>query len=218
MKSFSATECVDYGWRTFKLRPWFLVMATIIMLTIAWIVSTINMEAGKGFVQMFAISIAALIVQTLVDMGLTNFALKAGDDVDSVELSDLWYPHSFWNFLIAIFPVGVAIVLGLVAFIIPGVILALMFFFVKFLIIDRDMAPIEAMKESIRITKGHRFELLVFLLLIIALNVVGLACFGVGLLVSLPVSSLAMVRAYRLLEHEASELVPMTVSVTVLEV
>lgn len=208
MKHFSATECVHYGWETFKKRPWFLVGATVVMLILSWVVGSINAESGDTFIQIFSISVAALIVQTFIDMGLTNFTLKAGDDIGTVELSDLWHPHSFWSFLVATFLTGVVVVLGLIAFIIPGIILALMFFFVKFLVIDRDMNPVDAMKESIRITKGNRFELLVLALLVLVLNVVGALCIGLGLLISVPVTSLALMRAYRLLEHEANELVP----------
>ena len=127
-----------------------------------------------------------------------------------VEISDLWHPQSFWSFLVAAFLTGLVVVLGFVAFIIPGIVLALMFFFVKFLVIDRDMNPIDAMKESARITKHNRFELLILALLALALTVVGALCLGVGLLVSVPVTSLALVRAYRLLEHDANEVVPVS--------
>jgi uncharacterized membrane protein len=87
-----------------------------------------------------------------------------------------------------------------VLLIIPGIILALALYFTTYLIVDRKMGPIEALKESARITKGHRWELLVLSFLIVFVVLAGIICLFVGIFVAIPVTSLAMVAAYRKLE------------------
>ena len=200
--------CVEYGWETFKKRPKFLSAATVAMIVLTWIVGGIKTTSGDTFIQIFALSMAALVIQTVVDMGLTHFTLKAGDDIGTAAFSDFWHPQPFLNYLVATFLSCLIIIFGLIAFIVPGVILALMFFFVKFLVIDRDLNPIAAMEESARITKGNRLELLLLVITLVALNVAGLLCLVVGLLVSIPVSSIAVAHAYRLLEHGAGKKAP----------
>ena len=59
------------------------------------------------------------------------------------------------------------------------------------------------MKESRRITRGHKWQLFGFLLMLVLINLLGLLAFVVGLFVSIPVSSLAFAHAYRLLSGKA---------------
>lgn len=88
---------------------------------------------------------------------------------------------------------------GFLLLIVPGIIFALMFLFTTFIVIDRQLGPIEAMKESNRITRGHKWRLLGLLLLLTLINILGLMALGLGLLISIPVSSLAFTYAYRTL-------------------
>ncbi|HTR18586.1 MAG TPA: hypothetical protein VMH91_01235 [Candidatus Paceibacterota bacterium] len=96
-------------------------------------------------------------------------------------------------FVIALVPLSIVFV-GLVA-------IALVF--VRYLVIARGLGPVEALEESARITKSHRWGILWFLVLCLLLNVLGLVCLIVGLLVTIPVTSLALVHAYRTLEQKA---------------
>jgi uncharacterized membrane protein len=74
-----------------------------------------------------------------------------------------------------------------------------MFMFVTFIVVDREVGPIEAMTESKRITHGYKWSLLGFSLVLVFINLLGILALVVGLLVSIPVSSLSFAYAYRLL-------------------
>ena len=80
------------------------------------------------------------------------------------------------------------------------------FFFAMFAVIDRSLGPIEALKESARITEGIRLKIFLFMLAAGAINILGILLLFVGLLVTMPLTSLAMAHAYRLREHSASEM------------
>jgi len=205
MNTFSTGAALRFGWETFKKRSWFLVGATLLALVLMWVTGAVQ-DGHKGYDALGLLAfLASLGLSTLVDMGLTSFTLRAHDDITKVSLHDLWHPRSFWSFLAAAILVGLAVVFGLILFIIPGVILMLMFAFVKFLVIDRDLGPIEAMKESAHITHGHRFELLLLFLAIIGLNVFGAILLIVGLLVTIPVSMLSLAYTYRTLARQTSD-------------
>jgi uncharacterized membrane protein len=77
-----------------------------------------------------------------------------------------------------------------------------MFMFAFFSVIERELGPIEALSESNRITRGHKWPLFGLVLLLIGINLLGVLALGVGLLVSIPVSTLAFVHAYRVLGGE----------------
>ena len=69
--------------------------------------------------------------------------------------------------------------------IIPGIIFACKLAFTPYLVVDRKMEVIEAVKESWRMTDGHAWTVFLIGLLAIPICIAGLICFGVGIIVSL---------------------------------
>ena len=132
-------------------------------------------------------------------MGAVAFYLSAHDNSDTVELSALWHPHPFWKYLGASILAWLAFALGLLLLIVPGIIFGLMFMFATILVIDRELGPIEAMKESNRVTRGYKWNLLGLVLVLALVNLLGALALFVGLLVSVPVTLLALMHVYRVL-------------------
>jgi len=201
METFSTSSALHFGWETFKKRPWFLVGATVVGLLLSGVVSSIHQDQNVtgSFGITSILFLVSFVLSILVDMGITAFVLRAHDDISHASLRDLWHPQPFWYYFIATFLVGVSVVAGFILLIIPGIILILMLAFVKYIVIDRGLGPIEAMKESARITKGQRWELLLFFLALLGLNVLGVLALFIGLLVTGPISMLALAHAYRTL-------------------
>lgn len=210
---FSIGSAVRFGWETFKTRPWFFVGATFVIAIVYIIVGSITSAIDytlKGSAEETSLAGSSLnwILGTLISMGVTAFYLRAHDSPNTVELSSLWHPRPFLNYLAGTIVVGLAVLAGLILLIVPGIIFALMFMFTTFIIIDRELGPIEAMKESARITRGHKWTLLGFALVLLLINLAGILALVVGLLVSIPVSSLAFTHAYRVLTANAPALPP----------
>lgn len=197
-KEFSAMDSLKSGWETFLKRPSFLIAVTAVVGVAMMILNSFS--HGNGLMTLLVV-----IIGIFVGMGLINFALKAQKDVKSVQFADLWYPQAFWSYLGAAILVGLVVVVGLILIIIPGIIAISMFAFVKYIVIDKNMGPIEAMKESLRITEGHRLEILLLVLMSIVINIIGLLPLMLGLLVTVPVTILAYANAYRILEGVAKK-------------
>jgi uncharacterized membrane protein len=201
---FSTGSALRFGWETFKKRPWFFVGSTVVILLASGLIdafsSAIDAAVGGSAEQPSVIgTVVNLGLGTLLGMGATAFYLVAHDNPESVDLSALWHPQPFWKYLGASILYALAIAVGLVLLIVPGIIFALMFMFTTFIVIDRELGPIEAMKESNRITYGHKWSLLGFTLMLVLVNLLGVIALVVGLLVSIPVSTLAVTHAYRVL-------------------
>lgn len=79
-----------------------------------------------------------------------------------------------------------------------------MLMFSTYTVVDRAMGPIAALKESIEITKGNRAKIIGLLLALLLLNLVGVLALFVGLLVTVPMTLLAMVHVYRTLSRQSS--------------
>ena len=201
---FSTGSAIRFGWETFKKRPWFFVGSTVVILLASGLINTFSSTidatvGGSAEAPTLVGTVVNLALGTLLGMGATAFYLAAQDNPETVDLSALWHPQPFWKYLGASILFGLAIAVGFVLLIVPGIIVALMFMFTTFIVIDRGLGPIEAMKESRRITYGHKWSLLGFTLMLVLINLLGLIALVVGLLVSIPVSSLAVTHAYRVL-------------------
>ena len=71
------------------------------------------------------------------------------------------------------------------------------FLFAETAVAEERTGILESIKLSWRIAKGYKGKLLLLTLLVIFLNVLGVFVFGLGLLVTIPISSIAYLIAYR---------------------
>jgi uncharacterized membrane protein len=202
--NFSSKDCIRFGWEAFKSRPGFYIGASFLIL-LAYLVSG-AISGGLDYAvtgnfeeQSLPGTLVNLVIGTLISMGATAFYLNAHDHPETAGYSSLWHPSPFWSYFIANLLVGLLVAVGFILLIVPGIIAMMMFMFSSFAVIDREKGPIESMAVSKLITKGHRWKLLGFTLLLVLINIAGLLALVIGLLVTIPVSTLAFAHAYRVL-------------------
>ncbi len=208
MTSFSIKEAMTFAWRTFTSRPWLFVQAGLLLflanIAVNLVQSLLEMGGEQGG-DVAATSIALIsavigvMASFLMSLGETNFFLRAHDNTETTSLKDLWHPESFWKFVGVSLLSGLAIFAGFILLIVPGIIAAILFMFVGYIVIEEKLQPIEAMKKSIAMTKGNRWKLFQLGLVIFGINILGFIALLVGLFVSIPVSFLAMAYVYRTL-------------------
>jgi uncharacterized membrane protein len=80
--------------------------------------------------------------------------------------------------------VSIIVCIGFVLIIIPGIIFACKLAFTPYLVVDRKMDVIEAVKTSWRMTNGHAWKVFLIGLLGIPIAIAGLICFGVGVIIA----------------------------------
>lgn len=198
--SIAVKDMLSFGWATFERRPWFFIGIIIILMVASGIVNAIitAVFGAQGAGSLFG-NVASFLVNTLVSMGIANVFLKAHENVYSVQFADIWHPQPFLKFLGAYFLQSIIILVGFILLVVPGVIAMVMLAFTSYLVMEKGLGPIEAINESIRLTKGERWNLLILLVALIFVNLIGLLALLVGLLVTIPVSVLAIVHAYKTL-------------------
>lgn len=208
MQELSVKECLSFGWRTFKVRPWFFIGSSAVLFLagmIAHMPETLTKSDDAKFTMIALIGfLISAALSILISMGRTAFYLKAHDATDAAEISDLWHPHPYWKFVGASILAGAATILGLILLIVPGIIIGIMVCFTLYIVIDTGMSPVDAIKESVRITKGNRWNLLILGLAVLGINILGICLVLVGLLASLPISGLAVIHAYRTLSKKSA--------------
>ncbi len=148
------------------------------------------------FIIMIVMSLMSLIFQ----MGYINLTLDAarGKQVYYKTLLNQVSFKKAFKLLIAQLCVGFLVMCGLILFIVPGIIFALKYVFVPYVMVDQDVPSIKsALKGSSQITKGVRGKLFGFSIVSILVWFAGLIAFGVGTVVSTIVLALATAYIYK---------------------
>ncbi len=202
MKTFSIKESIKVNWEVVKANFWFVVGTTFV-----YSLFNMGLESGRGehdwafngltLVFIILLGICFWVVGIIVQIGYTKIYLKLHEGIRP-EFKELFTHHEpFWRYLGSVVLYCLRILLGLIFLIVPGIIWAIKFQFMPLLVIDKGMDPVEAMRESALMTEGHKWHLLKFGAVIAVINLLGLLCFVVGLLVTVPLTTLAYIHIYR---------------------
>lgn len=94
----------------------------------------------------------------------------------------------------------VAVVLGVIA-VAFMIYLSLCFLFVMPLVADAGRGPLRAVGDSVRLVQSNLLMLFALAVVCLAINMLGLLCFCVGLLVTAPFTTVVLMTAYRRLVY-----------------
>lgn len=189
-KKFTIWEAIDYGWKSTEKNLWFLV---------GLILFTFLLSMGTGWFPGLSFLISIFGGISILTAMLSLYAGK------KIEVENLFSKYNLvLKYLVASVLYLIWVLVGLILFIIPGIYLMLKYQFFKFLIVDKGMEPVEALRESGRITEGHIWQLFGLFCISVAINILGVLAFGVGLFVTVPTTLLAYTFVYKKLSVVAS--------------
>jgi len=191
--------CYGHGWK----QLWKYFLELLLISVIAFVIGIPSGMGGwakdiavlGGFLG-FVSFVYTLLVVNPVDYGVSFAFLKAARR-DKLEINDMFEASkNYWNAVLANLLVGVIVVIGLFLLIVPGIIFYCKLIFTRYLVVDRKMGVIEAIKESWNMTKGHTGEVFLIALIAILLYIAGLICFVVGIIVAIMWVKLAFASLY----------------------
>jgi uncharacterized membrane protein len=203
MKKLSVGEAFHDAWITFKKYPWVFVGAAALMGAVSILSNSLSRDR-HGLVS-FLVSIAFALLSWWMYLGLVRMALVAHTG-GAIKLDFLFRESGkmLEHYIVGLILSVVIILIGFVLLIIPGIIAKLGLLFVPFLILEKDMKGVESIKESWRMSKGYKWQLFGLLIVLLFLNILGALVFGVGLLVTIPLSVLMLAHAYREIEKQSA--------------
>jgi uncharacterized membrane protein len=198
---FPFGAAVKFGWQKTKADFWRLIAVVLVWLVISGIFGYFSKSFEKASpLAYFITEVFSIIVNMIMTLGITRIGLKvyAGEAFDISELFESY--GLFLKYLLASILYLLAVLAGLILLIIPGIIIGFRLSQYTYLIVDKGMAPFEALKESMRLTKGNVFNLLLFWFVLLGVLILGLLALIVGIIVALPLTIIASVFVYRYLE------------------
>jgi uncharacterized membrane protein len=145
-----------------------------------------------------------LVIAAFMMGGFVTTALKAARG-QPTSFGDVFSGgRYFGRMLVAMIVSFIVIAIGMALCIVPGVIVALGVGLYNMLIVDQDMAGVDAVKKSWEMTKGHKVNIFLFGLIGIGVFIAGALACGIGaLLVSLPMYWIGMTNIYLRIKGES---------------
>lgn len=227
-QAFSVGEAFGWAWNKFTKNAVPLIVATlvfgVVLIALQGLISVIQMlvspgdtsyvaddsgfsfsYAGTGFAGIL-VSIVGWFLSLLVSAAIQSAFLNGVFDIangQEVTIGSFFRPRNIGNVVIAGLIVGVITTIGFFLCIVPGVIASIMLMFTTIAVLDRNLAPIDAIKSSFETAKNNIGPVLLTWLVSAAVVAVGALLCGVGLLVGIPVAVLLLVYTYRKLNGGA---------------
>jgi uncharacterized membrane protein len=132
-----------------------LVIAAGVVVQLVWARNESGAAVGEVIGQLYSLFVAGPI-----QVG-ASFALLKAARGEKPHADDLFAPfrHNYWSAAFAPVLVGLLTVVGLLLLILPGIFVAVRLSFVSFLVVDEGLGPIEAVRESWRLTQGRFWTL-----------------------------------------------------------
>ncbi len=202
---FDIETSYRYGWSTFTRFPGLLLGVHVLGILLPLVVCVLlEVALNDSFVAELLAMLVVWFVELAALLGMARVALRLRD-ADSASLDDFtgavsgvptaYLASVLWSIVVCV---------GLVLFFVPGVWIAVRLQFWPIVIAEGERNPVEAMRRSLAITRGHFWRLLGFGVLAQIVMLLGLLALGVGVFVACPVVTQAWADVYRRLASGAA--------------
>ncbi len=206
---FTIGEALGEGWRIVKKNIGFLVGFVLVGLVLSGVPSVLShvlREDAPGVSAIF--SLVSLLFGVVVAMGFITVRLRLVDGERASFRALLSNRPVFLKYIGGSILYVLIVSCGLVLFVVPGIIWSIQFMFWPYHVVDGRTGPVEALKKSAEDTKGQKVHLFLLALVIFGINMIGLLALGVGLVVTYPLTKVAVAHVYRRLSPRGEALAP----------
>ena len=203
---------IQQGARGFARNAWVLVGLSILYFIAISVVSLVAAKVDDGFsganpqlwllIPYVLLLLLQVVLHLVGNIALIHGALMAAKG-QTFKFGQLFAVSAeIFNLLGYSVFVTVAVLLGLLAFGIPGIYLAVAYWFAAFVLVDRRIAFLDAMAISRTLVTARWFDIAAFLLVLGAISISGAIACGVGLFATVPLAVCIGASAYLQLAAE----------------
>ncbi|SNR88015.1 hypothetical protein [Desulfurobacterium atlanticum] len=100
------------------------------------------------------------------------------------------------NYVVMSILKNILIAIGFLLLVIPGIYLSVGYMFSSFLMIDKGLSPWEALETSRKTVHKNWLQYFLFILVIVIVNIIGAIPLGLGFIITIPVSYVAVTKLY----------------------
>jgi len=191
------SDAFGFAWAEFSKVPVVWIVISAIVFAVQAIFGGFGAFADSRVTQVILQILGFLLVQ-LVSLGLVRASLVAADGGEA-EVGQLFQADHLAQYVIASVIYSVIVGLGLVLFILPGILAAIFLAFYGYFILDRDENAGEALMSSFELVRANFANVAFVLVLAFFVYLLGICACFVGVLVTAPLAWLMRAYTYRAL-------------------
>lgn len=198
--TFNVGDALNFGWIRFKDNAGVWIGIVVLFGVVSALLSFLGGGFGNesvGF-RTFLFSLISVVAGWYLQAAIVRGSL---DEVDGRKpgFDAFFQLPNIGPILLTALLVTLLAAVGFILLIIPGLIVMFLSYFSTHFVVDRKLPVIENIKSSWSVISKNVGPLLLLALAVVGLNIVGALLCGIGLLVTLPVTSIAVTYAYRTL-------------------
>lgn len=188
-KNFSIYEVFSQGFDTYRKNWQFFFLISICMIFVSIL--------GENVKDSFILELSFWLLNSVLWIGFITvcFRLVAKKSVELISL--IGDVSKLPSYIIASILYGLAVGVGLVLLIVPGILLMTRLQLYIYYIVDKNQGPMQSLRSSWNATRGHTMNLLGALIVAIFINLAGALALGIGLFITYPATVLAGVYIYK---------------------
>lgn len=195
---FSKKDAIKFGFKVAKANITFFLTVFVIWAFVTIISQSIqsSLNAERQFLSSFLFNIIMWVVNSIISMGVIYITLQFVDN-KKPKVKEIFYTKNLFNYILASIVRTVIIFIGFILLIIPGIIFSIKLQYSDYLIVDKGKDAVDSLKGSWEMTKGVKWNLFLFGILLGLINILGFLALLLGLLVTIPLSMVANAYVYR---------------------
>ncbi len=183
----------SYGWRQMFGKSFLPLLIAVIIAGLLNGPVSLNWKADGDFgfnfiwilpVMLFGLAYAFLFMP-VINYGKKYMFLSAmRDEYADIKMLFDGFKTRYLNIVLANLIVVALVGIGLVLLIIPGIIVACRLVFTPFLVMDKNMEPMQAVEKSWQMTRGHGWKVFWMAIVSFFIIIAGIIAFFVGAIIS----------------------------------
>ena len=202
---FMISEVFGTSWKHTKSQIWVLVGLFIGFSILSMIVTLFGMPAQGSIVGRVIVQIVSLLISCIFMLGYVKNIFQALDGEEPQFSAYGQQSRKIITYLIANILFSIAVCIGTVLLIIPGIYLYLRLQFFTAFIVEEDCGIIESLQKSWNMTQGQTLPLFLLLLTTSGTAIVGCILFFVGFFVAIPLIYMMQCYTFRKLNTISTE-------------
>ena len=202
---FMISEVFGTSWKHTKSQIWVLVGLFIGFSILSMIVTLFGMPAQGSIVGRVIVQIVSLLISCIFMLGYVKNIFQALDGEEPQFSAYGQQSRKIITYLIANILFSIAVCIGTVLLIIPGIYLYLRLQFFTAFIVEENCGIIESLQKSWNMPQGQTLPLFLLLLTMIGTAIVGCILFFVGFFVAVPLIYMMQCYTFRKLNTISTE-------------
>lgn len=188
-------SALKYGWQKFTQNVGaFIVIAIVVVavqIVFSIIASGVDSTIGRLLMQGIGFLVAAI-----VQLGVVRAALLVTEG-RTPSVGEVFKTDKLGNYIVASILYGIAMTVGILFCFVGVIIPAVLFAFYPYFVLDKGDGAVDSLKSSFNLVKANAGTTILLLIVAFVVSMIGALCCGVGLLVSIPVSSVMVAYTYK---------------------